>query len=475
MFYGRIYELNILKEAIASARAELGVVYGRRRVGKSALLRKAAPIQSRHSSNLYFEGLQGMPRATQIDHFLTQLSEQTGTPKSQAHNWSEAFDVLSFYIKSNRHYVVFDEFPWMACGRNELVALMKFYWDNEWKHNPGLTFVLCGSIANFMFRHIVHSKALHNRKTFEIKLQPLPAVEAKLFFKNRRAHFELARFLMVFGGIPKYLEQIDPQRSLTANIDRLCFQKNGFFINEFETIFKEQFKVTKTYEKIIRLLAQTSCSREILAQKLNMTAGGGLSTYLNRLEQADFIKVFSPKTLLGRGDKTQKFVLWDEWLRFYFTYMEPNQEIIKLNTKTGMFGQIAGKRFDNYCGLAFERLCMKNLPRILERLEIALHEVLGFGPFFRQPRRSAHRGEEEGLQIDIMVHRKDQVLMLIECKFSTKPIGATLIREVEKKIELLKAPKHYTIEKVLLCSGTIRSDLKKSGYFDRILGLGAIF
>lgn len=159
-----------------------------------------------------------------------------------------------------------------------------------------------------MISHLVHSKALHNRKTFEIQLAPLPASEAKLFFRRLRSDFEIAKFLMVFGGIAKYLEQIDPRHSLTHNIDRLCFQKHAFFLTEFETIFKEQFKVTKTYERMVRSLAERSCAQEELAQRIGMASGGGLSGYINNLEQADFVKAFTPKSVLGKGDKTRKLV-----------------------------------------------------------------------------------------------------------------------------------------------------------------------
>ena len=241
MFIGRKYELTIIKQAIVSKRAELGIVYGRRRIGKSTLLNEAAPKKN----TLYFEALQGVSLKKQVEHFVYQFSKQTGTPIILARNWHEAFDALTLYIKKKRHYVVFDEFPWMASQRRELVALFKYYWDNHWKQNTNLTMVICGSVASFILNHIIHSKALHNRKTFEIKLQSLSAGESKLFFKNFRSENEICKFLIVFGGIPKYLEQIDPHTSFENNIDRLCFQKSGFFTNEFETIFKEQFKVLK--------------------------------------------------------------------------------------------------------------------------------------------------------------------------------------------------------------------------------------
>lgn len=468
MFYGRIHELGIIRQAIESSRAELGIVYGRRRIGKSTLLKEAG----NGFPGLYFEGLQGVSQKKQLDHFAAQLSKQTGTPQYKLIDWTGAFDALSYHITNKKSFVVFDEFPWMANGRTELISLLKYYWDNRWKINPALTLIVCGSVANFMLKHIVHSKALHNRKTFEIKLDPLSAGESKLFFKGLRSDFEIAKFLMIFGGVPKYLEQIDPVYSLADNLDKLCFQKNSFFVNEFDTIFKEQFKISKTYEKIISVLAKQSCSKEVLAKKINIASGGGLTSYLRNLEQADFIKIFSPAFFTGKGTKTNRIVLWDEWLKFYFTYMKYNINIIQLNTKPGLFNQLTSKSFDTYCGYAFERLCIKNFADLLDNLMIPLHQVLGYGPFFRQPARS--RQQDDGLQIDILIHRQGHILYIVECKFSSRVTGLAVIPEIEKKIKLLKAPGHYTIEKILVCAGDISPELQQAGYFHRILGLDAV-
>ena len=171
MFVGRENELSIIQGAIDSDRAELGIVYGRRRIGKSSLLMQF----KKHKGDLCFEALQKASTLKQIDHFTDQMAKQTNTPKILARNWKEAFDGLTLHIQTGKHYVVFDEFPWMASGRTELVSMLKFYWDTMWKKNPKLTLVLCGSVTSFMLKHLIHSQALHNRKTFEIKLDPLPA------------------------------------------------------------------------------------------------------------------------------------------------------------------------------------------------------------------------------------------------------------------------------------------------------------
>lgn len=469
MFVGREYETSLLQQAISSERAELVILYGRRRVGKSSLLTR---LVSR-PGDLYFEAIQGTTLKKQLRHFMQQLADQTRTPLAVARDWREAFEVLSFHIVQGEHYVVFDELPWMASGKTALIALLKYFWDSRWKSNPGITLVVCGSVASFMLNHVVHSAALHNRKTLEIELPPLSAAEALPMFRDLRSRHEVARFLMVFGGIPKYLEQLDPTMSLGDNLDRLCFRKHGFFLDEFETIFKEQFKSTRSYESLVRVLAERSGSKAELARRTGIAAGGGLTGYVENLQRARFVRAFSPASVLGRGSRTQRIVLWDEWLRFYFTWMEPHQSVIELNTRPGLGDRLTAQGIDSYFGLAFERLCIQNLPRVLENLDIDLHQVMGFGPFFRQPGRGPNLSA--GAQIDLLVRRRGDVLILFECKLSSRPVGYAVIDEVKRKIKFLRAPSGFTVERVLLAPGGVTAGVNSSGFFHRIAGIEAIF
>lgn len=468
-FIGRDYELKQIQEVIHASRAELGIVYGRRRVGKSALLKKAG----KGVKILYFEGLQKVTKKQQIQHFISQLAEQTGTLPIAANTWKEAFQALSVHIKKSFWYVVLDEFPWMASGRPELVSLIKYFWDNFWIENSKLKMILCGSVAHFMIRHVVHSQALHNRKTFEIHLQPLASHEVGHFFGRQTTPEEMLRYLLVFGGIPKYLEQIDPKKSFFQNIDELCFQKNGFFVEEFETLFKEQFKITKTYGAVVRALSQKSCSRQSLSHKLKLTAGGGVSDYLNNLENAGFIKTYCSHVPGGTSSKTRRIYLWDEWLRFYFTYMEPHKDVIQYNERYGLFERAISKGFETYYGLAFERLCLKNFPNICQALDIDWHRIKSFGPFFKQPPRSNNKSGS-GFQIDILAERTDETLMVFECKYLRNPAGLSVVREIEKKLDLLNPPRHMRVEKILIAPGGVTQELEESDFFHKTLGLSAL-
>ena len=359
----------------------------------------------------------------------------------------------------------------MAGGKTALVSLVKYFWDNHWKQNNELTLVLCGSIAQFMIHHIVHSKALHNRKTFEIHLRALSARECLPFFQEKRSLLEISKFLMIFGGVPKYLEQIDPNQSLSVNMDRLCYQPNSYFLQEFTTLYKEQFKATQTYEDITRALAKGSCSPEMLARTSGKQSGGGLKRYLDVLEQADFIKT-QTSVLSARRSKTRRLYLWDHWLRYYFPFIEPYERRIDLMEEGGLFDAIAAQQgMASWFGNAFEHLCIQNLPAILRALEIPVIDVLDYGPYFKHSRTA----KQESVQVDLLLKRQNKVLTLVECKYKTEPVGIAVIQEVERKIERMRVGREWSVERVLVSAGPVSRELEKAQYFHHILEMEVLF
>lgn len=470
MFIGRSAEIKTLLDFKNSKRAELAIIYGRRRIGKSTLIEYIV----NYKTDYYFEAVRGLTKKDQITHFLKQLEELTKKKIRPSTKWEDAFDQLTPFIVKGQHVVVFDEFPWMASERSELVALLKYYWDRKWKKNPGVKLILCGSIANFMQKHLVHSQALHNRKTLELKIEPLPAIEAQNFFKAKRSQFEIAKFLMVFGGVPKYLEQIDINKSFEQNLDTLCFTRNSFFANEFETVFKEQFKVTKKYEAIVAELRSGGKTKEQIQAITRSARGGGFGKSLEQLEAAGLIKGERSLSfeLATRKSKTQKYKLWDEWLKFYFAYIKNNKTIIQNQVTVGLAGRLIDKSIASYLGLSFELLCQKNITTVLNALQIDPATIIDIGPYFRQASRKTNK---PGIQIDLCLIRKGGVLTLIECKFKENPVGTEVIREMRSKIDRLNIPKKMTLEKILISASGVTNELDEANYFHKILGLEAIF
>ena len=464
MFIGREPELQLLRRHLRDrSKAQLIVLYGRRRIGKSTLIQQAVKNEKKV---LFFEGIERENTRTQIDQFLDDLSRQTGRVRLAAGNWREVFQGLDELIRSDRWVLVFDEFPWMGAGRSRIVADLKLYWD-RWARNKNLCLFLCGSVASFMTRHVVHSKALHNRKTLEMCLQPLTPRDSGLFIR-RRSIREKAQLYMTLGGIPKYLEQIDPRQSLNQNLNRLCFSASGFFVEEYETLFKEQFRSIKVYETIVESLSREPMGTSELARRTGLRRGGGLQDQINNLERSQFVRAYQP-VKLGREHRlrTKMYKLVDPFLLFYFRYIRPNRYIIQRNKKgENLFGSIAGPTLQQYYGYAFERLCEDAMDELLDRLGLRLVDVKVMGPYFQQSRS---RGQ--GLQIDWFIIRRDSVWSLLEFKYGTAAAGTEVIREVEGKINRIGVPSSVTVEPILVSAAGVTAAVKKSGYFNQILGL----
>ncbi len=478
VFYGRETELAALKRCFESPKAELVVVYGRRRVGKSALIRKA----SAGRRYLEFDGLKGEPTPVQIKHFLHRLSQQTQSPPYDLHGWEAVFQAISPLLSQGEWILVFDELPWMACGKTRLVHLIKSYWDNHWSKNPKLTLFLCGSITTFMVNQVAKSKALYGRPTLLLHLKPMTPGEALEFFQGRRSLWEAANLLMVLGGIPKYLEWIQPNQSFAVNLQRLFFEPAAPLFTEYEVLFQEQFGTDSVYAQIVRALAQRKLTLDELGNGLGWQRTGGLKRYLAYLQNSDFIELeesLDLSTYRKHGPartryKGKKYVLSDPYLRFYFTFVEPHRRLIKQGLSKQGYAQLVKDRWESYAGLAFERLCHRQISRILSLLSIPETCVLDYGAYFWQPQRTAKKNQSSGFQLDMVIVRSDHVYTVIECKFALRPIGMDVVRNFKNKIHKLKIPKPVTLEKVLITAMGATAPVKKSGFFDPILTLDDI-
>jgi AAA+ ATPase superfamily predicted ATPase len=460
---GRQEEKQIIFNALNSKKSELGILYGRRRVGKSFLLQSIEFKQS-----YFFEAVKNYSVEKQVAHFLKQFSEQEKLPILKGSTWEEAFDIITPYFIKKSNYVVFDEFPWMASERTELVSLLKYYWDNKWSKNPNLTLILCGSIANFMVKHILHSQALHNRKTFEIKLKALPCNEAKDFFPEKYSLYEKTLFLMTVGGIPKYLEQMNTKISFYDNITNNFFKQNGFFVNEFETIFKEQFKKYNTYTDIVYLLSKNKMSQSELSKVIHLS-GGGFKEYLDTLENADFITHFRSLDFKGKEKKkTIKYNISDEFLHFYFYFIYPNKKKIEQGLGEEVFKALQGRKLDAFMGIAFERFCQKNIKKIIQLLNIHPENIINFGPYHSQKHRSKNE-KSPMAQVDLMIVLKKNRLLIIECKFTNQPLGMYIIQEIQEKINRLCIPKSFSISPVLISASGVIKNVMEQNYFDSVI------
>lgn len=459
MFVGRQKELELLEDAYDSLKSELVVIYGRRRIGKSRLIQHFA----RGKPHFFpFEAVEGETTQNQIRHFTKTLrkhSDDSVLNNVDFKNWDQVFTYMTDRVipgkNGNKKTIVFfDELQWMAAGRTKLVSLLKYYWDNHWKDKHVLL-ILCGSVASFMTRKVLKSNALYGRINLEILLKGLPADEAARLFRGKRSKEEILKYLMVFGGVPKYLEEINLDRSFNQNMNRLCFSPHGPMVNEVERLFYSQFRETQTYKKIVELLKTGIFSLEEISRRVGFSSGGGLKFYLNNLEQAEITRSFIP---FGKGFKSKfkKYALFDEFLYFYFKYMEPNQRVITEGESGRMFETLTRDSFDMWMGFAFERFCLRHSGLLARRMGFR-DDVLLAAPHFG-------KGDQK-FQVDLLYRRADRVVTVCEIKYRNKPVTREIIPEMDRKCRLLDIPTGYTMEKALISLYGPDDSLKETAYF----------
>lgn len=441
MFVGREEELSKLRRLATSA-SNIVVIFGRRRIGKSALIKEAFKDQV----SFCFEGLENQPTHEQLKHFVWQLQEYSGSAPQSASNWREALIQLNPLItkqKEKEVVIVLDEFQWMANYRTEIVSDLKFIWDKYWsKSNYKVTLVLCGSIASFMIRGVIKSKALYGRADTVIHLKPLKLYEIKLMLPHLGVD-ELFLATLLFGGIPKYLSLLQQEPSIVLAIQKLAFTADSYFQHEFERIFVSHFGRKKQYEQIVQLLAhhRYGLTRTEILALTRSSAGGRVSEKLSNLESAGFITSYPPFDR-APNSRYAKYALSDPYLKFYYAFIKPN--LVKSSEQPDAFKRIfQSQAFASWLGLAFEHWCLDQRKLLASYLGFAGIDYRA-GPYWG-------KSQDKNFQIDLLFDRSDSVLTVCEAKYRSTLEVSKLTSEVEAKVAAI-TPEigSRTLQKVLI-------------------------
>jgi len=472
-FVGRNREIQELQTKNWRKKSQLVVVYGRRRVGKTAL------IQEAYKDELiwYFDGIEGVSQREQLSHFVTQLSVNSGDLelKSTIHSWEDAFAELHKKLQLKRRAIVlfFDEFQWMASMRSQLVSYFKSAWDIHLSKLPSCRFVLCGSVSSFMVKKVLKSKALYGRVDLEINLAPLPLQNINEFFHGERSRQEVLEIAMTLGGIPQYLLELNPKYSLIQNLNEYALTKNGYFVNEYQRLFISHFGKNQGFKRILELLGNKSLTVAEISKKLGLTTGGTLTSHLNDLEWAGFIERYSSlnKSSIGRYPK---YRILDEYLHFYFKFISPNLSEIESGGKVN-YAQISGSAsYEQWQGYAFERICRRNAAKIADHLHFSGIKYKS-GSWYTTG-RSGLDTHSKGAQIDLVFERGDQVLTVCECKWINRLTGSSIVNDFRNKIERIQLDyPRFGIEKVLILGKKIPIPDAIQAYFNHILFAEEVF
>lgn len=401
---------------MASPKSEFLAVYGRRRVGKTFLIRSFFQNQF----DFYLTGLAKGNTKQQLSNFAIFFQQYFHSEISPPANWLTAFHLLIKELEKKndkQKLVIFiDEMPWLATAKSDFMMGLEFFWNGWASAKDNILLIVCGSAASWMINELIkNTGGLYNRVTERIKLEPFTLQESEAYFSHKNIlldRYQIALIYMVMGGIPFYLDQVEKGKSAMQNIEDLCFRDDGKLKTEFSYIFSSLFKHGDKHEVVLKTIFDKggALTREEIIKYAGLSSGGGVSKVLAELEESGFISSF-PK--FGLKTAHTSYAITDFYTLFYFRFIQkegkyqPNVWLNKLDNPA----------FRAWSGLAFEQLCFAHIPQIKRALQI---EGVSSSVYSWISKGDTHK---KGSQIDLVIDRRDNVINLFEIKFSLHPIS----------------------------------------------------
>lgn len=414
-FIGRKDEIDTLEKYCVSEKNELVAIYGRRRVGKTYLVRETIG----DTLDFSFTGMYKETAKNQRMVFQKELNNYTGKREKIPSNWYEAFDNLREYLLSTNKekvLVFLDELPWMDTPKSDFLNAFTYFWNNWGKEKAVLKLIVCGSATTWMVNKLIGDKGgLYGRVTRPIYLAPFTLSETEQFLNIvKKMDFGRRQVLdtyMILGGIPYYLDMLDRDLPLSINIDRLIFADKAPLRTEYEFLFRSLFNDSISYMKVIEALSAKliGLQREEIAEICGFS-GGELTSVLNNLTACDFIRCYSSP---GKKERDKMYQLTDMYSLFYLRFVsgESGQDE-RYWTNLGS----SGKK-NAWEGYAFEQVCLHHVSQIKEKLGISgiLSNVYAWN---KKAYTDKDGNKWKGGQIDLIIDRSDNVMNICEIKYS---------------------------------------------------------
>ncbi len=407
---GRAEEQRELNRLYNSKESEFLALYGRRRVGKTYLVRETFDGQFTFCHTGKSEG--GLH--DQLLHFRKSLEEFSGRRVSVPKSWDDAFDGLKRIIASShemRKVVFIDELPWMDTPRSKCLSALESFW-NEWASaRKDVFLIVCGSAASWMVKNLFRNRGgLHNRVTARMSLKPFTLGECEKFAADMSlsmSRSDIAECYMILGGIPFYWRQLRQGRSLPQNIDAMFFRENAPLKGEFGELYKSLFGNAVAYEKVVAALAckKAGMSRAEILSEIGQSFSGGLTGILETLESSGFVRRYRA---MGKRKRDGVYQLMDNFTLFHFKFLRDATSDENFWQSTALSSARAVWK-----GLSFERVCLQHVRQIRAALGISGVHVEAYA--------WSHAPDETypvGAQIDLLLDRSDGVVNVCEMKFS---------------------------------------------------------
>jgi len=423
---GREEEIRVLQECYDSGKPEFVAVYGRRRIGKTFLVKETF----RDRFDFYATGIVNGAASRQLQTFTEAVNEYAQTEHGTARDWFEAFNYLKDHLKvllskrPNRRILVFlDELPWFDTQRSGFFSALDYFWNSFASDKPALMLIACGSAASWMVNKLIKDTGgLHNRVTRRILLMPFSLAETKRYLESnglRLSPYQVIETFMALGGVPFYLSLLRKSKSPTQNINDLCFKSGGDLTSEFDVLYTSLFKKAKRHMQVVEALAvkNKGLTRNEIAQLSGLPNGGTLTDILDELELSGFIRSYAP---FGRKTRGSLYQLVDFFTLFYFNFMKN----LKANDDE-FWIHVQGSGMQNaWSGYAFEQVCQWHIRQIKDALGIA--GILTSVSSWRSEK------SDPGAQIDLVIDRSDGTINLCEIKYVSSEY--VISRDYDRKL-----------------------------------------
>lgn len=414
---GRKYEQHLITERCQSGKAELIAVYGRRRVGKTFLVRKMFDDKFAFS----FTGMYEVSRLVQLEHFRNTLQQYSGKSIPRLKDWFEAFEALRQYVETillQEQIIIFlDELPWMDTPKSNFMAAFGAFWNTWASTQPNVKIFVCGSATTWMLSHLIGDKGgLYGRVSRAIYLAPFSLSETEEFLSeikgmtiNRKQIMEM---YMILGGIPYYLDMLEKDLPIDNMMDRLFFVQGAPLHGEFDFLFRSLFKDSKLYRNVVELLStkMKGMTRKELTTAMKIKSGGVLTEVLDNLLKCDFIRKYSA---IGKTERDALYQLTDLFSLFHLRFVANNNgqdEHFWSNMRN------EGSRMA-WSGYAFEQVCFHHIGQIKKTLGISgiLSNVYSWSC---RPFTTSDGSKWKGGQIDMLIDRADGAINICEMKYA---------------------------------------------------------
>ena len=445
MIIGREKEQQELREAYLSDESKFVAVYGRRRVGKTYLVRQTFKDSLTFSHSGQAKGA----LAEQLFGWKSSLKDAGYDVTKSPSSWLEAFDMLKDLIRKSeekKKLVFIDEMPWLDTPRSNFVNALEFFWNGWASGRDDVLLIVCGSATSWIVNKLFRNHGgLHNRVTNRIYLQPFTLHECELYMQQRGlslTRYDIIEGYMILGGIPFYWSFLERGKSLAQNIDSLIFAEDGKLRYEFSELYNSLFRNPDNYIKVVLALGQcqSGLTREEIINKCGMASSGTLTTVIEDLENCGFIRKVAA---FGRKSQ-QSYMLIDNYTLFYLKFIKKNTE----NDESFWSHSYQSPLRRAWVGIAFERVCFQHLRQIKQALGIG--GVVSTVYSLNIPPTEVHHGA----QIDMIIDRADNMVNICEMKYSndeyvvTKDDAMSIANKTSRLLEVMKKRKSVAITMV---------------------------